>query len=150
MASLIYLAAYLQNKLNISIVGYKVVTRARCKRYYVYPGNMITSAVARYLNINKPLKNADLEAVSLVIYHQFILFNMSFKCHQESLTNICKICTNRIHHGLQNISRKRVYCKSIKKEIWNVFGVSTWKYITDQHPSQICKKCSRTIRHKNL
>ena len=72
---------------------------------------------------------------------------MSFKFHQNSLEKICRICINRIHPGVKQPTRKPVLCSNIRKEIYSVFGVSTWSDTPDQHPPALCEKCSRQVRH---
>ncbi len=74
---------------------------------------------------------------------------MSFKFHEVSLGKICRTCTNRLHPGSKSALRKPVLCESVRKEISNVFGVSTWLDVPDQHPSKLCEKCTRKIRHYN-
>ncbi|XP_038052527.1 V(D)J recombination-activating protein 1-like [Patiria miniata] len=72
---------------------------------------------------------------------------MSFKFHEASLEKICRICTNRLHPGSTVSTRKPVFCANVNKEIFNVFGVSTWEDTPDQHPQKLCEKCARKIRH---
>lgn len=72
---------------------------------------------------------------------------MSFKFHQASLQKICRICTNRLHPGVLKPSRKPQLCNTVRKEIFSVFGVSTWKDSSEEHPSSLCEKCARHVRH---
>ena len=72
---------------------------------------------------------------------------MSFKFHLASLDKVCRVCTNRLQPGSSVSSRKPSFCEKISKEIFNVFGVSTWEDSPDQHPQKLCEKCARKIRH---
>lgn len=77
----------------------------------------------------------------------FVNTTMSFKFHQVSLEKICRICTNRIHPGVKTPLRKPLLCHTVRKEILSVFGVNTWRDSPDVHPSAVCEKCARNVRH---
>ncbi len=70
---------------------------------------------------------------------------MSFKFHQQALGKICRVCTNRIAiHGSRNLPKES---SEYRKELFNNFGISVWEDSPEQHPSKVCEKCSRKLRH---
>ena len=70
---------------------------------------------------------------------------MSFKFHQQALGKICRICTNRVKVSPRGNSTKQA--SEYMKELFNAYGISTWEDTADQHPSKLCEKCARKLRH---
>ncbi|XP_071796273.1 uncharacterized protein [Asterias amurensis] len=73
---------------------------------------------------------------------------MSFKFHQEGLSKLCRICSCRIKVSLQSSRAKAKNASEYVKEIFQIYGISTWQDTADQHPSKLCEKCARKLRHQ--
>ena len=71
---------------------------------------------------------------------------LSFDYHKQVLAKLCRVCGTRTDTTNVNV-RTPTLCKDNRKEVFAVFGVSTWSDNFDQHPQAVCEKCARRIRH---
>ena len=73
---------------------------------------------------------------------------MSFDFHINALSKLCRVCGNRLTKSASvHEEQALLKCCDYRKQIYSVFGVSTWEDTADDHPIKLCGNCARKIRH---
>lgn len=141
---------------------YNTMERVRCRTddraKWTFPGEPHTH-IARVTwkkvsNVNNTTEacscGSSRQLVSFGVVSSAIIYvlcqKMSFDSHIIALGKLCRICGNRLINRSEK-DRTPLQCCEFTKDIFAVFGISTWEDTREVHPPCFCDKCGRKIRH---
>ena len=74
---------------------------------------------------------------------------MSFLLHQQALNKLCRVCRRLTTKHTSSTAEKHTYqCINYAKELETVFSINIWRDDALVHPSTICWRCERSLRHE--